>query len=212
MNSSQIILGSQSLGRKGVMSLICSGENYTVCTPLNSDEPGFEGMNTIVQIEKQIEFIATQKMLDVQAQNPSAEYKAIVTADTVLLGFDKNDMPQVLGKPPEADDWKSTVRSWFIDYFFERPHQAKTCVCVANADKAMQSLVVTTTVSFNKSMHSKLDWYLDSEESKGKAGGYALQGLGTIFVDSIEGSPSNVIGLPLRETMELIEKVAGPIQ
>ena len=51
-----------------------------------------------------------------------------------------------------------------------------------------------------------LDWYLSTGEPRGKAGGYALQGAGGLFVERVDGSPSNVVGLPLRETWELLRE------
>ena len=54
-----------------------------------------------------------------------------------------------------------------------------------------------TAVTFRPIAPAEIDWYLSTEESLGKAGGYALQGLASLFVTRIEGSLSNVVGLPL---------------
>ena len=64
--------------------------------------------------------------------------------------------------------------------------------------------VAVTTVHMNRSRADWLDWYLSTTEPDGKAGGYAIQGLASVFVDRIEGSLTNVIGLPLEETREML--------
>ena len=51
-----------------------------------------------------------------------------------------------------------------------------------------------------------LEWYLSTGESLGKAGGYALQGAGSLFIEEVRGSLSNVIGLPVRELAELLQE------
>ena len=53
-------------------------------------------------------------------------------------------------------------------------------------------------------IRARLDWYLSTQESRGKAGGYAIQGAGSIFVNRIEGSLSNVVGLPLETVFEML--------
>ena len=52
-----------------------------------------------------------------------------------------------------------------------------------------------------------IEWYLDTGEPIGKAGGYAIQGAGSVFVTQVEGSLSNVIGLPLEDTVALFEQL-----
>jgi septum formation protein len=68
----------------------------------------------------------------------------------------------------------------------------------------VRSLVTTTLVSFVPVTDEILDWYLETKEWQGKAGAYAIQGLGATLVDRIQGSYSNVVGLPLRETAQLL--------
>ena len=64
--------------------------------------------------------------------------------------------------------------------------------------------VVTTRVEFVSLDQSLVDWYLNLDESSDKAGAYALQGAGGSLVKAIDGSHSNVIGLPLVETATLL--------
>jgi septum formation protein len=61
-------------------------------------------------------------------------------------------------------------------------------------------------VTFGADGQPFLEWYLATGEPRGKAGGYALQGAGSLFVERVNGSPSNVVGLPLRETWEVLRE------
>ena len=61
-----------------------------------------------------------------------------------------------------------------------------------------------TEVTFRDDAEALLDWYIATEESRGKAGGYAIQGAGSVFVTHVAGSLSNVIGLPLELTVEML--------
>lgn len=76
---------------------------------------------------------------------------------------------------------------------------------------AMESHVEETLVKFDKSVTDELIMsYVKTGEGDDKAGGYGIQGLGTILVESINGSYDNVVGLPLRGTLRVIEKVMFP--
>jgi septum formation protein len=64
--------------------------------------------------------------------------------------------------------------------------------------------VVTSLVTFHPVTDETLEWYIGTGEPEGKAGSYAIQGLGGTLVEGVRGSMSNVIGLPLRETAILL--------
>jgi septum formation protein len=69
-------------------------------------------------------------------------------------------------------------------------------------------VVVTTIVTFAELEPSTIEWYLDGGESMDKAGAYAMQGAGAALVAAIDGSATNVIGLPLMETLAMIDRNA----
>ena len=85
-----------------------------------------------------------------------------------------------------------------------RTHRVHTAVALVSAG-AEGHRMVTSLVTFQPLSDSLRDWYVGTGEWRGKAGGYAVQGLGASLVASVRGSMSNVIGLPLRETAELLE-------
>ncbi len=78
------------------------------------------------------------------------------------------------------------------------------CLCVVSAGKT-RSRLVETRIRFKRLGDDDISMYLNSGEWQGKAGGYAIQGLAGCFVSQLTGSYSNVVGLPLYETMNLLK-------
>jgi septum formation protein len=97
-----------------------------------------------------------------------------------------------------------------------RSHLVHTGVCVQRSGRAasgspVEVFVVETTVAVVALTPDVVEWYVGTGEPFGKAGAYALQGAGGALVGRIEGSVTNVIGLPLAETLAAIRRsVAGP--
>ena len=117
----------------------------------------------------------------------------VVAADTTVVVDD-----EVLGKPgslPEA------VAMWAR--LAGREHRVLTGVAVADG-REMRAEVVTTRVRFRDIPPVEMRAYWASGEPADKAGGYAIQGLGAVIVTGIDGSYSNVVGLPLAETAALL--------
>ena len=86
-----------------------------------------------------------------------------------------------------------------------RRHRVIGGVCVMNPIGKIFSRVVETTVAFKRLHEDEISTYVTSKEGVGKAGGYAMQGRAAAFIKFISGSPSNVIGLPLHETAQLLQ-------
>jgi septum formation protein len=111
----------------------------------------------------------------------------VIAADTLVVLDGK-----ALGKPADRDDARRMLRA-----LAGRRHDVVTGVAVGR-DHRLFSGTETTAVFFAAMTHDEIDRYVDSGEPDDKAGAYALQGIGGLFVERIEGSPSNVIGLPIR--------------
>ncbi|PSS58009.1 nucleoside triphosphate pyrophosphatase [Pseudomonas sp. BBP2017] len=124
---------------------------------------------------------------------------AVLGADTavVLNG-------QILGKPVDRDDALAMLAA-----LSGREHQVLTAVAVADQQRCL-SVCVTSQVCFRPISCQEADAYWASGEPLDKAGAYAIQGLGAVFVQRIEGSYSAVVGLPLSETAELLGQFAIP--
>jgi septum formation protein len=87
-----------------------------------------------------------------------------------------------------------------------RRHRVYTAVAVYGGGTPLQKTVMTQ-VRFNRLSEADIDWYIASGEWEGKAGGYAIQGAAAAFIPAINGSWSNVVGLPLMETRQMLERV-----
>ncbi len=85
-----------------------------------------------------------------------------------------------------------------------RRHRVMSGVCVRDQREGVQSRLITTVVSFKRLSREDIDSYIASKEWEGKAGAYAIQGRAASFVRWINGSYSNVVGLPLFETCSLL--------
>jgi len=93
-----------------------------------------------------------------------------------------------------------------------RAHRVFTSVCLINRRAQVRQRLVETRVRFRRLSSDDMESYLASGEWRGKAGGYAIQGLAGGFVVKIVGSYSNVVGLPLNETMSMLEGEGYPIR
>ncbi len=85
-----------------------------------------------------------------------------------------------------------------------RRHQVFTALALIDADGRLRARTVLTRVTFKRLSANEIDCYIESDEWRGKAGSYAIQGLAGAFVRRLNGSYSNVVGLPLYETAGLL--------
>ncbi len=104
---------------------------------------------------------------------------------------------------PKADDDAEVERC--LRLLSGRRHQVLTALALKPPGKPMRTKIVTTRVAFKVLSPREIATYVASGEGIGKAGGYAVQGRAEAFVRSINGSYSNVVGLPLYETLGLLE-------
>lgn len=124
----------------------------------------------------------------------------VMAADTtVVLGND------VLGKPVDQAD---AMAMW--QRLSGREHQVMTAVAVAKGAELRYRLV-KTAVQFRPISQQEMQAYWATGEPCDKAGGYAIQGKGALFVQAIVGSYSNVVGLPLLEATELLAEFSWPV-
>lgn len=120
--------------------------------------------------------------------------------DEVVLAADTEVVHdgRPLGKPRDSAHAVAMLTS-----LSGRTHEVVTGVAVRRG-RAHHHGVVTTRVTFRELTADEITWYVSTGEPLGKAGAYALQGAGAALVDRIEGSDTNVIGLPLAETLGLL--------
>jgi septum formation protein len=110
----------------------------------------------------------------------------------------------ILGKPRDAEDARRMLRA-----LSGRTHEVMTGVCAARGGRE-EVLAVTTAVRFAPLDEGRIAWYIGTGEPLDKAGAYAVQGAGGAFVEEVRGSVSNVVGLPLAETLSLLAQIGFP--
>ncbi|GGA73948.1 Maf-like protein [Nitratireductor aestuarii] len=123
-----------------------------------------------------------------------AETSFILGADTVVsVGR------RILPKAETREDAANCLR-----LLSGRAHRVYTGVCLITPSGKVRQKVVETRVRFKRLSSEELNLYLEAGEWRGKAGGYAIQGLAGCFVVRLAGSYTNVVGLPLYETLGLL--------
>ena len=124
----------------------------------------------------------------------------VVAADTTVAFAG-----EILGKPVDAADARRMLL-----LLSDQTHEVHTGVAVRNGGRTA-TRVVTTCVTMVTMAEADIAWYLGTSEPLDKAGAYALQGAGGLLVRSVEGSSSNVVGLPLAELAELLAATGWPL-
>jgi septum formation protein len=124
----------------------------------------------------------------------------VLGSDTVIVAGDA-----ILGKPEHADD---ALR--MLALLSNRRHRVCTAVSLVSGNRSASRLSVTE-VSFREIKLKEAQAYWETGEPHGKAGAYAIQGLGAVFIEQISGSYSGVMGLPLYETAQLLAEFGIPI-
>jgi septum formation protein len=114
----------------------------------------------------------------------------IFGADTIIVSEGA-----VFGKPGNREEAKKTLQR-----LRGRTHEVITGMALYNGKtETIDVRSATSRVSFAELSEGEIEWYLDSGEWQGAAGSYRIQGLAACFVTGIQGSPSSVTGLPIRE-------------
>lgn len=114
---------------------------------------------------------------------------------------------RILGQPADEAEARSMLRS-----LSGRSHRVHTGVAVIDGAGRLASAVVTSVVTMVAVTDHLLDWYVATGEPFGKAGAYAVQGAGGVLVERVRGSQSNVVGLPLWETADLLARAGVPVR
>ena len=214
MSFRRYILASRSPRRLELLRQIVHPELIIVQPPESSHEQGFDDCGDIASIHARLKSIVSHKAEQVREALNAEEASLyerprtlIIAADTTVIASDADGSPIVLGQPPEHEDWREVVSDWFRRYYAGRTHVAATAVHVVTPDGRRAERLIETRVTFRPDVDRWLNWYLLTGEPRGKAGGYALQGAGSVFIDKVEGSLSNVVGLPLEALLELFAEV-----
>lgn len=181
-----VILASGSPRRQELLTRMGISFTTMVGEPLNEQAYLAEG-----ELTASLERLSFAKAAGVAERNPAA---LVLGADTIVV---KNN--HVLGKPKSRDDAHSMLK-----LLANSKHTVMTALTLLCREvDYSQSVTVATTVFFRDISDSEIEAYTRSEEYRDKAGAYAIQGEAMIFIDKIEGCFYNVVGLPVRGTINL---------
>lgn len=125
----------------------------------------------------------------------------VLAADTVVAVGRR-----IVPKPESIDEAAAALQ-----LISGRAHRVYTGICIATPRNQLRDRVVETKVRFKRLSREDVESYLTSGEWRGKAGGYAIQGRAECFVRAINGSYSNVVGLPLYEVVSMLNGAGFPV-
>lgn len=190
MTSQILILASSSPRRQELLNQL--GVSFLV-RPQDIDESVHIGENPSAYVER----VAHEKA---NSALHTLRDESVLAADTsVIVGN------RILGKPKDQQESLE-----MLSLLSGREHTVTSAVVVANQTK-LRSILVHTAVKFRNISSQEALNYWHTGEPIGKAGGYGIQGFGSAFVESINGSYSNVVGLPLFETAQCLVDFDIPI-
>ena len=183
----KIILASQSPRRRYLLEQ--AGLEFSVI-PSRFDESSLELSSPDVYVRQ----LAESKARDISEQYPDSW---VIGADTIVF-IDGT----ILGKPGSESEARTMLKS-----LSGKTHQVLTgyCICCRRIGRLF-SEAVKTQVRFKKLTEEEIDWYINSGEPFDKAGAYAIQGIGSFLVKRVNGSYTNVVGLPVCEIVEYLIK------
>ncbi|MDD4601195.1 Septum formation protein Maf [bioreactor metagenome] len=182
-----IVLASASPRRRELLAQIGCG--FTVVT---SDI-----------IEDNTQDIPPEQLVILQAKIKAQSVAAVVDRHDIVIGADTIVVldGQVYGKPKDTHDAKCMLFS-----LSGREHKVITGIAVVTRDILLTDYEVTT-VKMAELTAEDIQRYVISGEPMDKAGAYAIQGKGAVFIERIDGCYSNVVGMPLRKLAKLLAKV-----
>lgn len=186
-----IILASSSPRRQEILKSL--GIPFQVIMP-NIDESSFYSRNP----SELPEILAKAKVQAVVRSRPPKQVVPwVLGADTLVVMGNK-----VFGKPndhQEAFEFLSALQG--------RSHQVITALALYNGRNHVTSVrTAATKVTFAPMTEEEIDWYIDTGDWHGAAGGYRIQGMASCFISKIEGTNSCVVGLPIFELYDMLKE------
>ena len=181
----KLTLASQSPRRAELLRTV--GWDFEAI-PANIDESRLDGEDAVSYVKR----LAQTKAETVAANISSG---LVLGADTVVVSE-----TEILGQPRDDEDARRMLRMLSGKW-----HEVVTGVALIDTNQPTRPLVAheSTRVRFAEMSAGQIDWYVSTGEPRGKAGAYAIQGKGALFIREIQGDYFNVVGLPIRLVFEL---------
>ena len=181
----RVLLASASPRRRELLAQL--GLQFDIAAP-DVDETPLQG-------EAPVPYVGRLAVAKAEAVPADAETLVIAADTTVEIDGD------ILAKPADVAEARAMLRR-----LSGRTHQVHTGVALRRGGQTLTE-VVTADVTFVALTDAQVDWYVATGEPMDKAGAYAVQGIGGVFVEKIDGSVSNVIGLPLHTVVRLADEL-----
>ncbi|MCB1462627.1 MAG: Maf-like protein [Nitratireductor sp.] len=194
----QLVLASGSPRRLQLLQQ--AGIEPDHLTPVNADETPQKG-EAPRSLAKRLAKDKAELAVENAKRSPQLQGSFILAADTVVA-VGRRALP----KAETLDQASMCLRM-----LSGRSHRVYTGLTLVTPKGAFRNRLVETRVRFKRLSHEEVEAYLASGEWRGKAGGYAIQGLAGTFVVKLVGSYSNVMGLPLFETVQLLVGESFPV-
>ncbi len=185
-SSYDLILASSSPRRKDFITKL--GLNFQIVKP-DADETVLVGESASDYVKR----MAIEKANIVAALHSN---DIVLAADTIVVCDNR-----ILGKPVNREDAKNILR-----LLSGRTHEVMTAVCIIKGDEEIEIFEVTK-VTFAPLTEELIDTYVASGECDDKSGAYAVQGIGAMLIQKVEGSVSSVVGLPICQVRCALEKL-----
>jgi septum formation protein len=142
------------------------------------------------------------RLAEAKARQVASDYPNcwVIAADTVVY-IDGS----ILGKPQDGEEAKEMLHR-----LSGQEHWVLTCFFVCHLEKGKSDKqAVQTAVRMKRLATAEIEWYIKTGEPFDKAGGYAIQGIGSFMIESIHGSYTNVVGLPLCELIQMLSRLGA---
>lgn len=141
--------------------------------------------------------VAKQKWFNVASSISDALKVPIIAADTIVVKDGK-----IYGKPRNKSDAIKTLR-----VLSGQKHEVITAVVIGFSRSRPIEFIAKSSVKFRQLCDAEIKKYISSGDWRDKAGGYAIQGEACLFVETIQGSMTNIVGLPLTETVKILNRI-----
>jgi septum formation protein len=196
--SYKLVLASASPRRLALLEQI--GIDPEALRPASIDETPKKGERprSLAQRLAKSKALASRERLQ---REPELRDAFVLAADTVVAIGRLS-----IGKPEYLDEAAKALAT-----LSGRTHKVYTAVCLATPEGNLRTRTVETRVRLKRLNREEIDSYLACGEWRGKAGGYAIQGIAGAFIEKIVGSYSNVVGLPLIEVVSLLSGEGFPV-
>jgi septum formation protein len=185
----RLVLASKSLRRLEILQAV--GWEFEAIAA-NVDETRYESEDAVSYVKR---------LAQTKAETVAGKLRGglVLGADTVVVTGE-----EILGQPRDDEEARR-----MLSLLSGRWHTVLTGVALVRSGQPPHALVEheATRVRFSEMSIDEIDWYVSTGEPTGKAGAYAIQGKGALFIEEIQGDYFNVVGLPVRLVYELSRRI-----